>query len=135
MDSWPNYPTVYEINAWVWLSELSRAHGRPVTLGDVPQAELERLAGYAFDALWLMGVWERSGGARRISRTHPELLEEYRHTLPDYTEADVVGSPTPSGATGWRRHSVGTRGWRGCASGCASWVCGCCSTSSRTTWR
>ncbi len=93
MNSWPKYPIVYEINAWVWLSELSRADGRPLTLGDVPQAELERLAGYAFDALWLMGVWERSPGARRISRTHPGLLEEYRHTLPDYTEEDVVGSP------------------------------------------
>ena len=81
MDSWPKYPTVYEINTWVWLSELSRAHGRPLTLGDVPRAELERLAGYGFDALWLMGVWERSPGARRISRTHPALLEEYRHTL------------------------------------------------------
>ncbi|MET0622878.1 MAG: alpha-amylase family glycosyl hydrolase [Pyrinomonadaceae bacterium] len=93
MDSWPKYPTVYEINAWVWLGELSRAHGRPLTLGDVPQAELERLAGYGFDALWLMGVWERSPGARRISRTHPALLEEYGRTLPGYTEEDVVGSP------------------------------------------
>ncbi|MDT7807724.1 MAG: hypothetical protein QOJ70_1537 [Acidobacteriota bacterium] len=93
MDSWPKYPTVYEINAWVWLSELSRMHGKPLTLGDVPQSELERVAEYRFDALWLMGVWERSPGARQISRTHPELLEEYRRTLPCYTEADVVGSP------------------------------------------
>jgi glycosidase len=98
MDSWPKYPTVYEINAWVWLSELSRAHGRPLTLGDVPQTELERLADYRFDALWLMGVWERSPGARQISRTHPELLEEYRRTLSDYTEADVVGSPYAVGS-------------------------------------
>jgi glycosidase len=93
MDSWPKYPTVYEINAWVWLHELSRAQGRPLSLGDVPHAELERLAGYGFDALWLMGVCERSPGARQISRTHPALLEEYRRTLPDYTEEDVVGSP------------------------------------------
>jgi glycosidase len=93
MNSWPKYPTVYEINAWVWLNELSRAHERPLTLGDVPQSELDRLAGYRFDALWLMGVWERSPGARQISRTHPALLEEYRRTLPRYNEADVVGSP------------------------------------------
>jgi glycosidase len=93
MDSWPKYPTVYEINAWVWLHEIRRAQGRPLSLGDVPDAELERLAGYGFDALWLMGVWERSPGARRISRTHPALLEEYRHTLHDFVEEDVVGSP------------------------------------------
>jgi hypothetical protein len=93
MDSWPKYPIVYEINAWVWLNDLSRTHGRLLTLGDVPRTELERLKEYAFDALWLMGVWERSPGARQISRTNPGLLEEYRRTLPDYTEADVVGSP------------------------------------------
>ena len=93
MVSWPQYPTVYEINTWVWLAELGRAAGRPLTLGDVPQGELERLAGCGFDALWLMGVWERSPGARRISRTLPGLLAEYRRTLPDFAEADVVGSP------------------------------------------
>jgi hypothetical protein len=93
MNSWPKYPTIYEINAWVWLNDLSRTHARRVTLGDVPQTELERVAEYGFDALWLMGVWERSPGARQISRTDRGLLEEYRHVLPDYTEDDVVGSP------------------------------------------
>jgi hypothetical protein len=90
---WPKYPAVYEINAWVWLRELSRAHGREVTFADVPQAELKRLAEYGFDAVWLMGVWERSPGARQISRTNPGLLEEYARTLPDCTEEDIVGSP------------------------------------------
>jgi glycosidase len=93
MNSWPKYPVVYEINAWVWLNDLSRTYGRPLTLADVPRSELERLAEYRFDALWLMGVWERSPGARQISRTNPGLLEEYRRVLPDYAEEDVVGSP------------------------------------------
>src|SRR3989440_699031 len=93
MDYCRKHPTVYEINTWVWLSELGRARGSRVGLGDVPREELERLAGYGFDALWLMGVWERSPAARRISRTNPALLEEYARTLPDYTEDDIVGSP------------------------------------------
>jgi hypothetical protein len=94
METWPKYPTVYEINAWVWLHELSRAQGRALTLDEVPRTELERLAAERrFDALWLMGVWERSPGARQISRTHPGLLEEYSRALPNYTEEDVVGSP------------------------------------------
>src|SRR5947209_4175363 len=93
MNFWRKYPTVYEINTWVWLDELSRAHGRRVTLGDVPQDELERIAGLGFDAVWLMGVWERSPAARQISRTNPSLLEEYARTLPDFTEEDIVGSP------------------------------------------
>src|SRR5256714_751884 len=93
MSPWRKHPTVYEINAWVWLRELGRARGSRVGLGDVPREELERLAGYGFDALWLMGVWERSPAARRISRTNPALLEEYARTLPHYAEEDIVGSP------------------------------------------
>jgi glycosidase len=93
MNSWRRYPTVYEINTWVWLNDLSREHERHVTLGDVPGSELERLAGCGFDAVWLMGVWERSPGAREISRTNLALREEYARTLPDFTDEDIVGSP------------------------------------------
>jgi hypothetical protein len=93
MTPWPRHPTVYEINAWVWLSELGRARGRRVTLGDVPRAELERLAAQGFAAVWLMGVWERSPGARAVSRTDPALLAEYARTLPDFTDEDITGSP------------------------------------------
>src|SRR5438105_6353646 len=93
MNLWRKYPTVYEINTWVWLNELGRARGRRVTLGDVPRSELERLAGYGFDAVWLMGVWERSPGARSISRTDPTLRAEYARILPDFTDEDISGSP------------------------------------------
>ncbi len=89
----PDYPAVYEINAWVWLDRLSREEDRKVTLGDVPQAEIERMAGYGFDALWLMGVWSRSPAARRIAREHPGLQAEYLRALPDFAADDVVGSP------------------------------------------
>ena len=36
MPVWPRYPTLYEINTWVWLSELGLKNGRPVDLGSVP---------------------------------------------------------------------------------------------------
>jgi glycosidase len=93
MNSWPRHPTVYEINTWAWLTDLSRDGARRVTLGDVPQAELERLASRGFAAVWLMGVWERSPAARAFSRTDPSLREEYARTLPDFTDEDIVGSP------------------------------------------
>lgn len=93
MNSWPRHPTVYEINTWAWLTDLSRDRARRVTLGDVPQAELERLASQGFAAVWLMGVWERSPAARAFSRTDPALREEYARTLPDFTDEDIVGSP------------------------------------------
>jgi len=93
MPAWPAHPTVYEINTWVWLNALSRVHRRGIDLANVPDEELARLADHRFDAVWLMGVWQRSVGAREVSRTVQGLHEEYRRALPDYTIDDVVGSP------------------------------------------
>lgn len=36
---WPQYPSLYEINSWVWLSELSQLYGTRVSLCSVPPAE------------------------------------------------------------------------------------------------
>lgn len=93
MRSWPNFPLIYEINTWVWLHELSQKAGRRITLAEVPQDELACLAAYGFDGIWLMGVWQRSSQARSIARTRPDLQQAYRRALPDFTRADVVGSP------------------------------------------
>jgi hypothetical protein len=93
MSAWPRFPFIYEINTWAWLHALSKQCQQPVTLGEVPPAELDRLAGWGFDALWFMGVWERSPRSAQIAREHPALQEEFRRALPDYTPEDVVGSP------------------------------------------
>jgi hypothetical protein len=93
MSSWPNYPTIYEINTWAWLTDMSRKAGRRLVLADVPQTELERIAGYGFDGVWLMGVWQRSPGARRVAQTFPAWQDAFRRALPDLTGDDVVGSP------------------------------------------
>lgn len=92
--SWPAHPAVYEINTWTWLRELSRKSGQPVTLAKVPAKELERIAGeFGFDAVWLMGVWQRSRWSRRRARSHPELKARFGELFPDYHDQDVVGSP------------------------------------------
>ncbi len=93
MSRWPKFPSVYEINTWVWLNDLSRDAERPLTLGGVPDSELRRIADERFDAVWLMGVWERSPGARRVSREYAGWQGEFRRALPDCTERDIVGSP------------------------------------------
>jgi hypothetical protein len=87
------HPLVLEVNCWVWLAELSREAGRRVTLGEVPQSALERLTACRPDAVWLMGVWERSADAREVARRHSGWLEEFRRALPDFTEQDLSGSP------------------------------------------
>ena len=93
MTPWPKHPLIYEINTWVWLSELSRQTGRPVTLATVPDVEWDGIAGLGFDAVWLMGVWERSPEGIRISMANAGLREDFRRALPDFDDPDNVGSP------------------------------------------
>ena len=57
MKALPAYPSVYQINTCVWLTELARALGCPATLDDVPDADLDRVAGMGFDWVWLLSVW------------------------------------------------------------------------------
>ena len=61
MTGWPGQPVIYEINTAVWLDELSRTAGRPVTLAGVAAAAWDAAVPAGVDAVWLMGVW---GGAR-----------------------------------------------------------------------
>ncbi len=92
--AWPRHPIVYEVNTWVWLHELGARAGRDVTLGDVPDAEWDALAAWSPDAVWLMGVWERSPEGRRIALADAELVGSFRAALPDVDlDADVPGSP------------------------------------------
>ena len=66
--TWHRYPSVYEINTWVWLFELSRKDGKNISLSSIPAAEWDAIAAYGFDAVWLMGVWERSPAGIEIGR-------------------------------------------------------------------
>jgi hypothetical protein len=93
MKPWPMHPVIYEINTWVWLQELGRKYQRPVNLATVPPAEWDQIAAQGFDAVWFMGVWERSPAGIRISMQNPGLLEDFRRALPDFAAADNVGSP------------------------------------------
>jgi WD40 repeat protein len=93
MSRLPRFPLVYEINTWPWLDKLSQQAGYPITLANVPQEELTRLTGLHLDAVWLMGVWQRSPGSQKISREHPGLQSGYEAALPGYNQEDIVGSP------------------------------------------
>jgi hypothetical protein len=93
MTSWPKHPVIYEINTWVWLRELARKYGRPITLGNVPDAEWELPVRLHMDAVWLMGVWERSPAGVAIALANRTLQEDFRRALPDVRREDIVGSP------------------------------------------
>ena len=93
MSPWPKYPVIYEINAWLWLDELSRKHQKSLDLGTIPKQEWDALASHGFDAVWFMGVWERSPVGIDISMRNAGLLQDFRRALPDFRAQDNVGSP------------------------------------------
>jgi hypothetical protein len=93
MSSWPRFPTIYEINSWVWLSALGEKSGKSFDLSSVPSAEWDAIADYGFDAVWLMGVWERSPAGIAIANQNKDLLDDFRRALPDFRPQDNVGSP------------------------------------------
>lgn len=93
MKPWPKCPLVYEVNTWVWLNELGQKHRRSIDLGSVPFEEWEYFQALKIDAVWLMGVWERSTAGIRIALRQEEMLAEFNRVLPDFTSDDLVGSP------------------------------------------
>ena len=64
-------PTVVMIakSTYVWLAQLSRQYGRQIErLDQIPDEELDLLANRGMNALWLIGVWERSSASKTIKR-------------------------------------------------------------------
>jgi Alpha amylase, catalytic domain len=45
------------------------------------------------DAVWLMGVWERSPAGLALANANAELQASFADALPDLERADVIGSP------------------------------------------
>ncbi|MHB8970770.1 MAG: alpha-amylase family glycosyl hydrolase [Pirellulaceae bacterium] len=93
MKPWPEHPVIYEVNTWVWLRELAQTHQRSLDLCTVPPDEWDRIASLGFDAVWFMGVWERSPAGIDIAMRNQGLQEDFRRALPDFSPADNVGSP------------------------------------------
>jgi glycosidase len=78
---------------YVWLDQLSRQHGYPITrLDQIPDAELERLASAGFTGLWLIGVWERSSASQQIKQLcgNPDAIAS-AYSLYDYEIAADLG--------------------------------------------
>lgn len=88
----PKYPSLYQINTRVWLTDLSEEIGRPATLDDIPETELIRIAGLGFDWLWFLSVWQTGEKGQKVSRENPEWRHEFEKTLPDLKDEDIGGS-------------------------------------------
>jgi hypothetical protein len=88
----PRYPSLYQINTRVWLTELSQKLDRPAKLDDIPDSELDHLAQLGFDWVWFLSVWQTGPAAQQVSRSNPGWRREFQETLPDLREEDIAGS-------------------------------------------
>ena len=77
----------------VWLDQLSKKYSRSITrLDQIPDEELDFLAEAGFNALWLIGVWERSAGSARIKQICGNGdAAASAYSLMDYEIADEIG--------------------------------------------
>ncbi|RPJ52104.1 MAG: alpha-amylase, partial [Acidobacteria bacterium] len=81
------------INTCVWLRELTQAYRNCATLATVPGEQWDAIADLKVDAVWFMGVWERSPAGIAIANQNQGLLADFRRALPDFRAEDNVGSP------------------------------------------
>jgi glycosidase len=92
-EDWMPRTVLVAKSAYVWLDQLSRAYGRWIKrLDEIPDEELETLARRGFNAVWLIGVWERSRASERIKRLcgNPEAIAS-AYSLHDYVIASDLG--------------------------------------------
>ncbi|MEE8441520.1 MAG: alpha-amylase family glycosyl hydrolase, partial [Spirochaetia bacterium] len=77
----------------VWLDQLSRTYDRGIhRLDQIPSEELDRLASFGINALWLIGLWERSHASRRIKHIGGNTeAEASAYALLDYEVAEALG--------------------------------------------
>ena len=86
------YPSLYQVNTRVLLTQLSRELKRQATFDDIPDSELDLIAARGFDWVWFLSVWQTGQAAQQISRSNPEWIEEFEKTLTDLRQEDIGGS-------------------------------------------
>ncbi len=80
-------------NIFVWLDQLSKKYQREIKkLDQIPDEELDRLASWHFNALWLIGIWERSSASKKIKQYtgNPDAAPS-AYSLFDYVIANELG--------------------------------------------
>jgi glycosidase len=80
-------------NILVWLDQLSKKYGRSISrLDEIPEEEIAQLGRWGFNALWLIGVWQRSEASRTLKQWtgNPEAAPS-AYALFDYEIADSLG--------------------------------------------
>jgi len=77
----------------VWLDQLSKKYEIEIkNLDNIPEEEIRKIASQGFNALWLIGLWERSRASQKIKQIcgNPEA-EASAYSLYDYDIAESIG--------------------------------------------
>jgi hypothetical protein len=88
----PVFPSMYQVNTRVWLNRLAGGRGRPLTLAEVPEAELDGWAQAGFDWIWLLGAWQPSQVGAQLARLDPSVRQAAEALLPDLADDDLCSS-------------------------------------------
>ncbi len=80
-------------NTLVWLDQLSKKYGRKISrLDEIPDEELQTLSEYNINALWLIGIWERSSASKKIKQLRGNKdATASAYSLYDYEIARELG--------------------------------------------
>ncbi len=80
-------------NAFVWLDQLSKKYQRHIhRLDQIPDEELDQLKNWNINALWLIGVWERSSASKKIKHLMGNIdAVASAYSLYDYIIAKDLG--------------------------------------------
>ena len=79
------HPFLYEINTWPWLARAERRRRSAAsTSAACPTSSGTPIADAGFDAVWLMGVWERSPAGVAVALADADLVAGFRAALADY---------------------------------------------------
>ena len=91
--SWMPNVVMLAKSTLVWLDQLSKNYGHPITtLSQIPDRELDLLVERGFSGLWLIGLWERSVASKKIKNLcgNPEA-EASAYSLKGYDIAESIG--------------------------------------------
>lgn len=90
---WMSNVVMIAKSAYVWLDQLSKKYQRDIhRLDQIPDEELDQLARWGFNGLWLIGLWERSEASATIKRImgNPDAVSS-AYSLFDYVIAGDLG--------------------------------------------
>lgn len=109
--NWMPRVVVIAKNSYVWLDQLSKKYGRNIrTLDQIPDEELDELAQWNFNGLWLIGIWERSSASKKIKHIMGNIdAVSSAYSLYDYQIAYDLGGEYAYNSLNERARARGIR--------------------------